>query len=98
MTDKECMQKLSAISNYCCAQKDKDALDYAMTVIKTSVPREQIGMMIGEIEQHLTNIQYTIGVMPETEAMRTKLKGAEDALIDALYTIHYYTDIKGAEQ
>ena len=30
MTREEQMQKLSAISNYCCAQKDKDALDAAI--------------------------------------------------------------------
>ena len=34
MTKEECMQKLSAISNYCCAQKDKDALDMAIDDIK----------------------------------------------------------------
>lgn len=35
MTDIECLQKLSTISGYCCAQKDKDALDHAMQIIKS---------------------------------------------------------------
>ena len=36
MTKEECMQKLSAISNYCCAQRDKDALDMAIDYMKNS--------------------------------------------------------------
>ena len=38
MTDIECLQKLSTISGYCCAEKDKDALDYAMSAIKAKRP------------------------------------------------------------
>lgn len=42
MTREEQMQKLSAISNYCCAQKDKDALDAAIRDCKKLARIEQI--------------------------------------------------------
>ena len=42
MTREEQMQKLSAISNYCCAQKDKDALDAAIKDCKKLQRIEQI--------------------------------------------------------
>ena len=41
MTDIECLQKLSTISGYCCAQKDKDALDHAMSFIKTAIDKSK---------------------------------------------------------
>lgn len=55
MTDIECLQKLSAISGYCCAQKDKDALDYAMAVIKERPHAKWIGPQLGTIKSELDN-------------------------------------------
>lgn len=97
MNDQECIEKLERISDYCCAQKDKDALDYAINCIKTSVSRAQINVMLGEIEKSLSNVQNTLSVISEDDSFYPKIKGAEDALIDVLHTIHYYTDKEAAD-
>lgn len=34
MNDQECIEKLERISGYCCAQKDKDAFEYAKKRLK----------------------------------------------------------------
>ena len=76
------------------ALSNEDIQAVIRAILDDTVPKRAVDQMLKEIEDHLQNVQYCLEHMPEPDTMRPKLLGAEDALIDVLNTIHYWTDKK----